>query len=101
PGDAACRVCVALRLVFVPRPAAAYSVLAHETVVDSAWDDLLVPLLRQRFPKTTPADLQQARAYAYGGSVVHDLGYYPFGNKLFTDLVHYVRSGDFVEALLQ
>ena len=75
--------------------------LAHETVVDSAWDELLAPLLRQRFPKTTPADLQRARAFAYGGSVIQDLGYYPFGNKLFTDLVHYVRSGDFVEALLR
>jgi hypothetical protein len=90
-----------LLFLFVPRPAAAYSVLAHETVVDSAWDDLLVPLLRQRFPKTTTADLQRARAFAYGGSVIQDLGYYPFGNKLFTDLVHYVRSGDFVEALLR
>jgi len=76
-------------------------VLAHETVVDTAWDDRLVPLLRQRFPNTTAADLQRARAFAYGGSVVQDLGYYPFGNKLFTDLVHYVRSGDFVEALLR
>ena len=82
-------------------PTDAYSVLAHETVVDSAWDDVLVPLLRQRFPKTTAADLQRARAFAYGGSVIQDLGYYPFGNKLFTDLVHYVRSGDFVEALLR
>jgi hypothetical protein len=76
-------------------------VLAHETVVDAAWDDLVAPLLRQRFPKTTAADLQRARAFAYGGSVIQDLGYYPFGNKLFTDLVHYVRSGDFVEALLR
>jgi len=76
-------------------------VLAHETVVDTAWDDRLVPLLRQRFPNATAADLRRARAFAYGGSVVQDLGYYPFGNKLFTDLVHYVRSGDFVEALLR
>ena len=90
-----------LLLVCDPQPASAYSVLAHETVVDAAWDDLLAPLLRQRFPKTTAADLQRARAFAYGGSVIQDLGYYPFGNKLFTDLVHYVRSGDFVEALLR
>ncbi len=87
--------------MLVPRTAAAYSVLAHETVVDAAWDDRLVPLLRQRYPTATAADLQRARAFAYGGSVVQDLGYYPFGNKLFTDLVHYVRSGDFVEALLR
>lgn len=88
-------------LICLPRPVAAYSVLAHETVVDAAWDDRLVPLLRQRFPGATAAGLQRARAYAYGGSVIQDLGYYPFGNKLFTDLVHYVRSGDFVEALLR
>jgi hypothetical protein len=84
-----------------PAPASAYSVLAHEAVVDTAWDDVIAPLLRQRFPKTTAADLQQARAFAYGGSVIQDLGYYPFGNKLFTDLVHYVRSGDFVETLVR
>ena len=88
-------------LLLAASPASAYSVLAHETVVDAAWDDQLAPLLRQRFPKTTAADLQRARAFAYGGSVIQDLGYYPFGNKLFTDLVHYVRSGDFVEALLR
>jgi hypothetical protein len=90
-----------LILLLVPRPVFAYSVLAHEAVVDSAWDDVLAPLLRQRFPRTTAAELQHARAFAYGGSVIQDLGYYPFGNKLFTDLVHYVRSGDFVEALLR
>lgn len=88
-------------ILLTPQPAAAYSVLAHQTVVDSAWDDLLAPLLRQRFPRSTPADLLRARAFAYGGSVIQDLGYYPFGNRLFTDLVHYVRSGDFVEALLR
>ena len=88
-------------LLFGAPRASAYSVLAHEAVVDTAWDDLIAPLLRQRFPKTTAADLQHARAFAYGGSVIQDLGYYPFGNKLFTDLVHYVRSGDFVEALVR
>lgn len=90
-----------IALFCVARPVTAYSVLAHETVVDGAWDDRLAPLLRQRFPGSTPAALQRARAYAYGGSVIQDLGYYPFGNRLFTDLVHYVRSGDFVEALLR
>jgi len=29
------------------------------------------------------------------------LGYYPFGDKQFSDLVHYVRSGDFVVELLR
>jgi hypothetical protein len=98
---AAAALLLILILLGVAEPASAYSVLAHEAVVDAAWDDLLAPILKQRFPKTTAADLQRARAFAYGGSVIQDLGYYPFGNKLFTDLVHYVRSGDFVEALLR
>ena len=102
-GDVRRGLCAAIvaAILVLPSPAHAYSVLAHETVVDSAWDDVLAPLLRQRFPKSTAADLQRARAFTYGGSVIQDLGYYPFGNKLFTDLVHYVRSGDFVEALLR
>ena len=83
------------------RPAAAYSVLAHEAAVDALWVDTIAPLLRQRFPQTSTDDLLKARAYAYGGAVVQDLGYYPFGSRLFTNLVHYVRSGDFVEALLR
>ena len=29
------------------------------------------------------------------------MGYYPFGSRLFSDLVHYARSGDFVITLLQ
>jgi hypothetical protein len=29
------------------------------------------------------------------------MGYYPFGSKFFSDLVHYTRSGDFVLALLK
>ena len=28
------------------------------------------------------------------------MGYYPFGSKFFSDLVHYVRSGDFVVNLI-
>jgi hypothetical protein len=44
--------------------------------------------------------LKEAHAYAYGGAVIQDLGYYPFGSKEFSDLVHYVRSGDFVRELL-
>jgi hypothetical protein len=44
--------------------------------------------------------IREAHAYAYGGAVIQDLGYYPFGNKEFSNLVHYVRSGDFVRELL-
>lgn len=81
-------------------PLAAYSVLTHEQVVDLAWKDQLQPMLLKRFPGATPDDLHRAHAFAYGGSLVQDMGYYPFGNKYFSDLLHYVRSGDFVSALL-
>jgi len=85
----------------VPERAAAYSVLAHEACVDALWKPGIEPLLTRRFPRATPADLQAARAYAYGGSVIQDLGYYPFGSRFFSDLLHYVRSGDFIEALVR
>jgi hypothetical protein len=78
-----------------------YSVLTHEEMVDLLWKDQLRPMLLQRFPQSSEADLKQAHAYAYGGSVVQDMGYYPFGNQYFSDLVHYVRSGDFVAALIR
>jgi hypothetical protein len=65
------------------------------------WRDHLQPLLLKRFPGATEEDLRKAHAYAYGGSLLQDMGYYPFGSKFFSDLVHYVRSGDFVAALLR
>ena len=77
-----------------------YSVLSHEEVVDLLWKDQIQPLLLKRYPHASPEQLRQAHAFAYGGCVIQDMGYYPFGNKYFSDLVHYVRSGDFVEALL-
>ncbi|MGA8437109.1 MAG: zinc dependent phospholipase C family protein [Candidatus Sulfotelmatobacter sp.] len=80
---------------------AAYSVLTHEEIVDLAWKDNLLPMLKQRFPAVTDDDLKKAHAFAYGGSVMQDMGYYPFGNKYFSDLTHYVRSGDFVVNLLK
>jgi hypothetical protein len=76
-------------------------VLTHEQVVDLMWEDQLQPLLLKRFPGAGEEDLRKAHAYAYGGSLLQDMGYYPFGSKFFSDLVHYVRSGDFVKALLQ
>ncbi|HEY4054662.1 MAG TPA: zinc dependent phospholipase C family protein, partial [Terriglobales bacterium] len=81
-------------------PAGAYSVLTHEQVIDLAWQDELRPMLLKRFPNATPDELRHAHAFAYGGSVVQDMGYYPFGNKYFSDLLHYVRSGDLVATLL-
>jgi hypothetical protein len=80
---------------------AAYSVLTHEEIVDLAWKDNLVPLLKKRFPDATDDDLKKAHAFAYGGSVMQDMGYYPFGSKHFSDLTHYVRSGDFIVNLLK
>jgi hypothetical protein len=79
---------------------AGYAVLAHEATIDAAWKDSIVPLLLKRFPDATPEELLQAHAYVYGGAIIQDMGYYPFGNQFFSDLTHYVRSGDFVIALL-
>jgi hypothetical protein len=78
-----------------------YSVLSHEAIVDSLWDDPIKKILIERFPDATPDQLEDAHAYAYGGCIIQDMGYYPFANKLFSDLAHYVRSGDFVTALIQ
>lgn len=78
-----------------------YSVLTHEQIVDLLWDGQIKPLLLEKYPGTSQEDLRKAHAYAYGGSLIQDMGYYPFGNKTFSDLVHYVRSGDFVIALLK
>jgi len=79
----------------------AYSVLTHEEIVDLLWKDQIVPLLKKRYPDATAEDLRKAHAFAYGGSLVQDMGYYPFGNKFFSDLLHYVRSGDFVMIMIQ
>ena len=93
--------CAALLLLVISaRPASAYSVLAHESNIDAVWDAQIRPLLLAKYPHTSAADLAAARAYAYGGAVVQDLGYYPFGSAFFTNLLHYVKTGDFVEALL-
>jgi len=85
----------------VPQRAWAYSVLAHEANVDAVWDSAIQPLLQRRFPGITRQQLLDARAYAYGGSVIQDLGYYPFGNKFFSNLLHDVRTGDFVETMIR
>jgi len=84
-----------------PGQSAAYAVLAHEAIIDSAWDTNLRPLLLERFPSATAEELKEAHGYAYGGAIIQDMGYYPHGNKLFSDLTHYVRSGDFILALLR
>jgi hypothetical protein len=78
----------------------AYSVLTHEEIVDLLWADQIKPLILKRYPGLSEEQLTEAHAYAYGGAVIQDLGYYPFGTVEFSDLVHYVRTGDFVRELL-
>jgi hypothetical protein len=90
---------IILSLVFTP-VVHAYSVLTHEAIVDSLWDNSIKKLLLKRFPSATAEELEKAHSYAYGGCIVQDMGYYPFSSKLFSDLTHYVRSGDFVKALI-
>ena len=80
---------------------AGYSVLTHEAIIDAAWKESIVPVLLKRFPNASPGEVLQAHAYAYGGAIIQDMGYYPFGNAFFSDLTHYVRSGDFVLALIE
>jgi hypothetical protein len=94
-------VLVLLLLLPCSRRADAYSLLTHEQLIDLTWDDSIVPLLLSRYPNLTPADLERARAYAYGGCVIQDIGYYPFGDRSFSDLTHYVRSGDFIVSLFR
>ena len=79
----------------------AFSVLTHEAIIDSAWKDSIRPLLLERYPNATKEELKEAHAYAYGGSIIQDMGYYPFGSHFFSDLVHYIRTGDFVETLIR
>jgi Zinc dependent phospholipase C len=88
-------------LCFAPVRVHAYAVLTHEAIIDSAWKDVIKSALLKRFPASTPEDLKNAHAFAYGGAIIQDMGYYPFGSKFFSDLVHYVRSGTFVETLLR
>jgi len=95
-----CAFVVAATLLAPPR-LEAYSVIAHLGAVDACWDQQIAGLLRQRYGRLNTEQLNEARSYAYGGALIQDLGYYPFGSHLFTDLTHYVRSGDFVEALLR
>jgi hypothetical protein len=99
-----------LRAVFVyflvftliwPTSSRAYAVLAHEAIIDAVWETHIKPLLLARFPGSSEEQLSEAQAYAYGGSIIQDMGYYPYGSHFFSDLTHYVRSGDFVQALLR
>jgi len=89
-------------LLLIPVPAAySYSVLSHEAIIDSTWDSAIKPLLLKRFPTATADELTKAHAFAYGGCIIQDLGYYPFGSKFFTNVTHYVRTGAFIVNLIR
>jgi hypothetical protein len=94
------RIAVVLALLFTSQSSSAYSVLTHEQVVDLLWKAQIRPMLVAKFPDATDDQIHEAHAYAYGGALIQDIGYYPFGNHFFSDLVHYVRSGDFVTNML-
>ena len=103
-GFRACAAAFALILflqLLLPPPGYGYAVLAHQALIDTTWESHVKPLLKARYPDATEAELSSAQAYAYGGSIIQDLGYYPHGSAFFSDLTHYVRSGDFVLALLR
>ena len=93
-------LCISL-IIAAPPSGQAYGVLTHHQLIDEAWDSVIVPILLNRFPLLTAGQLREAHAYAYGGCIVQDFGYYPFANAFFSDLTHYVRSGDFVQKLFQ
>jgi hypothetical protein len=97
-GVSICLLTVALAWPVTVR---AYAVLSHEAIIDAAWDSHIKPLLLKKYPQATEEDLSRAQAYAYGGAIIQDMGYYPYGSPFFSDLTHYVRSGDFIQALLR
>ncbi len=84
-----------------PQSASGYATFTHLELIDLAWNDSILPLILLKFPTATGAGIDEAHAYAYGGALIQDLGYYPFGKKFFSNLTHYVRSADFVRALLR
>jgi Zinc dependent phospholipase C len=90
-----------LALLLAPLPAVPYSIQTHEELIDLAWKQSIRPILLKQYPTLTDAQIQEAHGFAYGGCAIQDFGYYPFGNRFFSDLTHYVRSGDFVLSLLR
>lgn len=100
PKRSALACLLALSLAW-PTTVLAYAVLSHEAIIDAAWESHIKPLLLKKYPQATEEDLSRAQAYAYGGAIIQDMGYYPYGSPFFSDLTHYVRSGDFVQALLR
>lgn len=95
------RIVTLFLVLALPLRMYAYSLLTHEQLIDITWHDSIVPLLLSHYPNLTPAQLEEARAFAYGGCVIQDIGYYPSGDRAFSNLTHYVRSGDFVVNLFR
>ena len=94
-------ICLIVILLALPSPVHAYAVLSHEAIIDAVWETHIKPLLIKKFPGATEEDLSRAQAYAYGGAIIQDMGYYPYGSPFFSDLTHYIRSGDFILTLLR
>ena len=95
-----CLFIFVILLFLKPSPAKSYSVLTHEALIDASWEKYIKPLLKEKYPLATDEDIKKAHAYVYGGCLIADMGYFPFGSTYFTNLAHYVRSGDFVEAMI-
>jgi len=95
------RVVLLIAIAFLTSNSDAYSVLTHEELIDLAWNDSIRPALHAKFPNATDNELRVAHSFAYGGSAMQDMGYYPFGKRFFSNLTHYVRSGDFVAWMLR
>jgi hypothetical protein len=94
-------ILVMANIIFITNPynSLSYSVLTHEAVIDACWDESIKPFLIFKYPNSSPTQLKEAQAYAYGGAIIPDMGYYPFGSKFFTNLIHYVRTGELANAV--
>jgi hypothetical protein len=90
---------VAIGILGCPLTSRSYSVLTHEAIVDALWEKSIQPLLGRKYTGLTEEQLKTAHSYAYGGAIAPDMGYFPLGSRLFTNLVHYARSGEFVNTL--
>src|SRR5213592_4532797 len=95
-----CTIISLILILILSNTCSSYSVLTHQAIIDIVWKSDLAPLIKKRFPNLTDDQMREAHAYCYGGCIIQDMGYYPFSNKFFTELSHYVRSGDFVENLI-
>ena len=99
--EALALVSVLALLLVNPEETEAYSVTSHQAIIDVAWEPNIKPAIRKRFPNATAEEIDRGQAYAYGGAIIQDLGYYPYGSPFFSDLTHYIRSGDFILAMLR